>query len=110
MQMRRVPSSGWRGYTTLVLSADGGADRVLEYGYNKTVEEEEEDEVKVTSLKQDFFFFKKEEGPPLCWKLGGCGEGSAVVNKVNKVHLLAEFDTYSETLLGDRSVFLSSTQ
>lgn len=60
MQMRRVPSSGWRGYTTLVLSADGGADRVPEYGCNKTVEEEE-DEVKVTSLKQGFFFLKKKE-------------------------------------------------
>lgn len=37
-------------------------------------------------------------------------EDSTVVNKVNKVNLLAEFDTYSETLLGDRSVFLSITQ
>lgn len=58
MQMRRVPSSGWRGYTTLVLSADGGADRVPEYGCNKTVEEEE-DEVKVTSLRQDLKKKKK---------------------------------------------------
>lgn len=73
MQIRCVPSSGWRGYTTLVLSADGGADRVPEYGC-KTVEEE--DEVKVTSLKEDFcfVFFK---GALLCWKLSGCGQGSA---------------------------------
>lgn len=110
MQMRRVPSSGWRGYTTLVLSADGGADRVPEYGCNKTVEEEEEDEVKVTS----FFFFKKKKVHCCVGYLMGVArevqEDLTVVNKVNKVNLLAEFDTYSETLLGDRSVFLSITQ